>query len=501
MRQPDPPPPAAIAKLGGDRPRSDRALLRIGTDSLQTPLGGLAGRGASWGTIRTEPDGRRVPILVEQVPAITNDSLRFLADGSLQVTWRLRHDLKWSDGQPLTAEDLRFALQVSPDPRIAEIRLASPRELVVRYVDRVAVALESITPLPKHALESVFQKGGYDAVREHRRTQILPTSGPYRVVEFKVDDHVFLEENRHFNGPPPSIKRIEIRRYADDAALVRAFEERQIDLISPNAMSPETAKGLAERLPNAVKIRPSEVLLFLHPDSHVPLLAPAEARRAILMAIDRERLRLETFGEAGRVAHVPVPGNAPDGAALVGFDLEGARQAFVTHGLAGQKLPLFHGATPTDRDVAKRIAADVAAAGLTLEPNEVKKLTDLYRTRKHGGLLLTSTTGERDTQPEKYWSLPQVGGKYDRGFRSLAYSNEIAVLVEREERALYTERREQIRDLLFVEFSKRLPNLPIVFLADRIAAVPELSGWTHGSGVNFGTTIERWHFGKIVAQQ
>jgi hypothetical protein len=29
--------------------------------------------------------------------------------------------------------------------------------------------------------------------------------------------------------------------------------------------------------------------------------------------------------------------------------------------------------------------------------------------------------------------------------------------------------------------------------------VPELIGWTEGSGINFGTTIERWHFGKAVA--
>jgi peptide/nickel transport system substrate-binding protein len=497
--EPSAPAPAPVAKLGGERPKSERPLVRIGIDQLATPLGGLAGRGSNWGTVRTELDGTRIAALVEQVPSITNDSLRFLADGSLEVTWRLREGLSWSDGKPLTAEDLEFALQVSPDPRIVESRVASVRELVVRYNDRVAVALESITPLPKHALEAAFKKGGYDAVREHRRTNVLPSAGPYRVVEFKLEDHVFLEANKHFAGPPPSIKRIEIRRYPDDAALVRAFEEGQIDLIAPNAISPEAAKDLATRKPDAVKIRPSEILTFIHPDLGNPLLSPLEARRALLMAIDREKLGMETFGDAARVAHVPVPGKEPQGTTVIGFDLEGARKLFEAHGLVGKKIPLFHGPTPVDRAVAKQIVADVAAAGVTLEPNEVKKLNDLYRKRKHGGLLLSSTTGERDSQPEKYWSLPQVGGKYDRKWRSVAYTNEIAELVEREERALYDERREQIRDLLFVEFSKRLPNLPILFLADRIAAVPDLEGWTQGSGINFGTTIERWHFAKPVA--
>jgi hypothetical protein len=136
----------------------------------------------------------------------------------------------------------------------------------------------------------------------------------------------------------------------------------------------------------------------------------------------------------------------------------------------------------------------VAAAGVTLERKQVEKLNDVYRKRKHGGLLLSSTTGERDSPPEKYWSLPMVDGKFDRSHRNPAYDDSIAALVEREERALYAERREQIRDALFVQYSKRLPSLPLLFLADRSVAAPDLRGWSEGSGTNFGTTLERWHF-------
>ncbi|MEJ7729670.1 MAG: hypothetical protein WKG00_10665 [Polyangiaceae bacterium] len=71
---------------------------------------------------------------------------------------------------------------------------------------------------------------------------------------------------------------------------------------------------------------------------------------------------------------------------------------------------------------------------------------------------------------------------------------QIDELVAREERALYPERREQIRDLLFVQYSRRLPQLPLLFLTDRIVAAPELDGWEEGSGNKFGATIERWHF-------
>ncbi|MGC4088743.1 MAG: ABC transporter substrate-binding protein [Polyangiaceae bacterium] len=483
-----------VAPVRGARPPSARDVVRIGVNTLETAAGGLAGRGTNWGTLREELDGTNVPVLVEEAPSITNESLRFLADGKLDVTWRLRAGLKWSDAQPLSAEDLAFALKVSPDPYVVDVRVASPRELVVRYRDRVAAALESITPLPRHVLQSVFDKGGYDAVRDYRRTHILPSSGPYKVTEFKPNELCVLEANPHFVGPKPSIRRIELKRYASDEALVAAFNDKQVDLIAPNALAPEVAEGLAKVRPDAVKIRPSDVLYFLHADLEVPELTSLEARRALLMAFDRDRLRRDTFGDMARVAHVPVPGALPEGAQVLRYDPDAARKALSALGLTGHKIRLSHAARAVDRDVVQQLVRDAAAVGITLEPVEVEKLTDLYRKRKHGGLLLTSTTGERDAAPEKYWGIPQVGGQFDPKFRSEAYDDAIADLVSREEHALYPERRDQIRNLLFVDFSKRLPNLPLVFLADSIVAVPELDGFEEGSGVNFGTTLERWHF-------
>jgi len=106
-----------------------------------------------------------------------------------------------------------------------------------------------------------------------------------------------------------------------------------------------------------------------------------------------------------------------------------------------------------------------------------------------------SRTSAREDEPERSWNVPLVEGRSDRTYRSDAFTDEIVKLVEREERALYPERREQIRDLLFGAFSKNLPLLPLMFLADQIIAQPELHGWeVGGGGRNFGITLERWHF-------
>lgn len=502
VRTAPPPPAVPVASLDGKRPVSARPLLRIGTNSLVSASGGLVGRGANWGTVRTEPDGTRVAVLVEEVPSITNDSLRFLADGTLSVTWRLRQNLTWSDGQPLTAGDLKFALEVSPDSRIVEVLVKTPRDIVVRFRDRVAAALESIIPLPRHALEAEFKKGGYEAVRVYRRTHPTPSAGPYHVVEFVAESHAVLEANPHFVGPPPSIARIEIRRYADDPALVRAFETGEVDMLAPNAIGPEAAESLAKRRPDAVAIRPSELQVALHPDLAHPLLGRLDIRRAILSAVDRERMLTSVFGAAAtaaRVSHVPVPGALPSGTVVVAYDPAAARKVFEAAGAIGAAIPLFCGRTAVEKAIAAYVAKDVAAAGLTLVVTEVASTADLYRSRKHGGLLLRTSSGERDALAEKYWSLPQTDGKFARAFRSEAYDDGVAALVEREERALYPERREQIRDLLFVAYSQRLPNIPLLFLADRTVAVADLDGWEEGTGAAFATTIERWFFKPVDA--
>jgi peptide/nickel transport system substrate-binding protein len=488
---------ATTSQLDSERPPSARDSLRVGTNVINSPMGGLASRGATWGTVRTAIDNTRTPGLAEQVPSITNDALRFLADGRLEVTWKLRPNLKWSDGKPLTADDLDFALKVSPDPRIDEVRVASPRELVVRFKDRVAAALDNITPLPKHALEDAYKSGGFDAVREFRRNNVLPASGPYMVTDFKMNDHLFLEKNPHFAGAPPSIGRIQILRYESDEALIAAFEKGEIDMILPNAIAPEAALALARRRPDAVLMRPSEIQCFLHPDLANPLLAKREVRRAILQAIDRGRVRAEVFGTAAEHAlesHIPVPGDEPEGTERVAFDPEAARKTLEQAGAAGTKMPLIHGPTPFDKGVAAQLVRELGAVGITLEPKEVPIVFDVYRQRKHGGLLLHALTGDRDLAPERVWNLPQVQGKFDRTFRSDAYDDAVNALVLREERALYPERREQIRDRLFAEYSQRLPMIPLFFLADRIVAVPALDGWDRGSGINFGTTVEQWHF-------
>src|SRR5690606_9280361 len=61
----------------------------------------------------TRPDGEQEPYLAEEVPTEENGGV---SEDGLTVTYTLREGVTWSDGEPLTAEDLAFTVDVAQDP-------------------------------------------------------------------------------------------------------------------------------------------------------------------------------------------------------------------------------------------------------------------------------------------------------------------------------------------------------------------------------------------------
>lgn len=477
-----------------ETPATGRAVVRIGTNLLTNLLGSPIQRATAWGLTRVDELGVRRGFLAEAAPGVASRSLRLLAGGEIVVTWRLREGARWSDGAPIDADDLRFAVQVSPDPRVRFTAKKDPRTLAIRYDQPVAQALEGFVPLPRKALEATFRAGGYDAVRELRRGSPMPSTGPYKIVEFVARERLVAEANPHFLGAAPAIQRVEIVCLPDSAALVAAFERGEIDITVPNAITPEDARALAARRPNVVNIRPAPIQSFLHPDLDNPLLAKRNVRRAILQAIDRARIARELYGDAGRVSDAPMPGEAPAGTVHHVYDPAEAQRLLAEAGATGASLVLHHGPSPLDRQIAEMVEQALEAATLVVERRETPDPAELYRGRHHGGLLLSVRRADPDDDPLAVWNVPLVSGHYDRGARSDAFDQEILDLVEREERALYPERRTQLRAALAAAYSVRLPLLPLVFGNERVLADPALSGWQTEPDIAFAENLERWSF-------
>lgn len=476
------------------REKSARDVLRVGTSALPTIMATLLTDGIFGSIARSKDHAEREPTLVETVPGVSSDALQFLPGGQMVVHWRLREGTKWSDGTPLTANDICFGIEIFSREGKNECKAEGSLHATVTYSERTAGALEPPFFMPKHVFGALFAEKGYDATRDVQRKTPSPSLGAYRVVEFVVEERLVVERNPHFRGPPATFSKIEVKRYADRQALVTAFEKDEIDLLVPNSITPEQAAEMVKRRPDAVSIRPSSLIVFLQPDLSLPVFKTREVRQALLQAIDRARISKEVYGEAGRVAHVPIPTEVPQGIVITAYDPEAAKKTLEPVAKSISELVLTHNKSPVDTKVATIIQENFAAVGITITLKASDSVYPLYKKGDHRGLVLYPVRGSRTGWPQRYWNVPLEDGVFRETFRNVAYDDAMAALASREKRALYPERREALQDALFIAFSERLPMLPIVFAAERMVAHPKLRGWEHGALHDFGQGVDGWYF-------
>lgn len=95
---------------------------------------------ASW-----HPDGELYPILAAEVPTLENGGL---APDGRTVTWRLKRNVQWHDGKPLTADDVVFTWEYAADPATAAVSSGSYREMIVDKMDSHTVRISYPAPRP-----------------------------------------------------------------------------------------------------------------------------------------------------------------------------------------------------------------------------------------------------------------------------------------------------------------------------------------------------------------
>ncbi|MEK7790517.1 MAG: ABC transporter substrate-binding protein, partial [Deltaproteobacteria bacterium] len=159
------------------------------------------------------------PRLVEELPTLQNGLLKQLPGDKIQVTWRFKKGLKWSDGKPLTVHDVVFAYQLVMDERIPVIsrdaekrieKMETPDDqtLVVTWKEPYAYAgIASHWILPKHIVEPIY-KADPDKYKESFFGRQPIGNGPYELEEWVSGSHLSFKPNGHWNGEKPKFERI-----------------------------------------------------------------------------------------------------------------------------------------------------------------------------------------------------------------------------------------------------------------------------------------------------
>ncbi|PLC55238.1 ABC transporter substrate-binding protein [Pollutimonas nitritireducens] len=244
---------------------------------------------------RTMPDGSIVPNLAIEVPSQENGGLS--ADG-LQWRVKLRDDVKWHDGAPLTAEDVKFTLELIVDPNfrswrtaghnlVYDIAVVSPNELTWRMKEPFAPYLSFLTEtfiVPKHVLEREADKNAAAF------NQAPIGTGAFKWGKRVAGDHINLVANANYHGEGPYIEQLVFKYIPDLTVLYTQFKSGDIDLVGRQYITPDNyaeAKTLKNRV---VQLQPAPAVEQIYLNLERPVFKDLAVRQAIYAAIDKQSI-------------------------------------------------------------------------------------------------------------------------------------------------------------------------------------------------------------------
>jgi peptide/nickel transport system substrate-binding protein len=325
--------------------------LSSGTKDVETGslvLEGLAG---------FDEKGVVFPRLAVEVPTVENGGI---TEDLMQITWKLKPGLVWSDGTPVTSADAKFTYEYCTHPEggcaqaaryegIASIETPDAETIVIKYTapkpNPYTAFVGGTSPLLQAAQFANCLGAAASTCTEQNFKPI--GTGPFMVKDFKVNDTVELEANPNYRDPAkPAFATMTVKGGGDATAAARAvMETGEFDYAWNTQINPEqqeqmkaAGKGvllngfgtLVERIEmNMTDPSPDlaegERSTTKHPH---PFLSDIRVRKALSMAIDRQILVDIGYGSAGRATCNLVP--APEMFAstntdCIAQDMEGAK--------------------------------------------------------------------------------------------------------------------------------------------------------------------------------
>jgi peptide/nickel transport system substrate-binding protein len=205
------------------------------------------------------------------------------------VIFHLNPAAKFQNGQPVTAEDVKWTYESLMDPNFTTSKRSG-----YAVVDHIETPdQQTVIFKLKEPNGGLFDNLSLGILPKGADTNVYKTkpigAGPYKVVSFKTDESVELEAFDGWHGGAPKIKHITVRVIPDMTTMVLEMQRGTINL-ETNQIPFENV-GTFEK-DDKVKVikKPGSVWQYLAFNLKKPILAKVEVRRAIAHAIDRQKI-------------------------------------------------------------------------------------------------------------------------------------------------------------------------------------------------------------------
>jgi peptide/nickel transport system substrate-binding protein len=278
-----------------------------------------------------------VPWLVQEIPTIENGGV---SEDLTSITWKLKEGIVWSDGTPLTAEDVVFTAEYCKDPDMGCNAATAYADVEsVEALDELTVKVNFSVPKPfpygpfvGAQYGAIMQKAQFEECMGARAQECTEQNfypigtGPFIVKEFRANDTVLYEANPNYRDPnKPFFAEVIFKGGGDAASAARAvLETGEADYawnlqVEPEILRAMEAAGRGKVVAGFGTGVERLMVNFTNPDPDLgdnrsvwidedgdgvndnphPFLSDINVRRALSLAIDRNIIVQVGYGFAG----------------------------------------------------------------------------------------------------------------------------------------------------------------------------------------------------------
>jgi len=373
---------------------------------------------------------------VELKPLLAK-SYEISVDG-LEITFCLRDDVWFSDGEPITTDDILFTYETIMNPGVDAARMANYFKDIERVVkiDKQVIKFVMRKPyfkflemvggmpiLPKH----IYEFTDPEEFNKHRSNQV--GSGPYIFEKWNVGREIVLRRNERYWGKRPKLDKLVYRIITNEVAALQALQSHDIDFMRPDPEQFANRSGDKEFTDKFYCLKywtPGDGYRYIGWNQTSPFFKDRRVRLAMTHIINREVIISNLLKGLGHSITGPFyvfgPQNDPsiepwpyapqrakellDEAGWVDTDGDGLRDK---DGIAFRFSFMIVSQSPFHERLAKLLKDEAAKVGIEviLDPYEWSVFTERLNTRSFEAVTL-AWTGSIQKDPYQIWHSSQI---------------------------------------------------------------------------------------------
>lgn len=435
-----------------------------------------------------------------------------ISEDNKTYTFKFREDAKWSNGDPVTAEDFIYSWRRALTPTLPNlyaylmyyivnaeayhkgeitdfaqvgIKANGPYELEVQLKNPTPFFLQMLDHhsfYPVH--QQTIEKHGTidDALSKWTLPENFVGNGAFTLTNWEINKVIEVKKNPHYWGAQDvALNAIHFFPIVDQQGEVRAFRSGQVHLTYSPQMAIEKIAYFRENQPEVLRIVPTYSSYFYYINTNKKPLDDPRVRRALAMAIDRQLIVDKVTKGGETIAHSIVP---PDPAGYkpeqyFKYDVEAAKALLAEAGYPnGEGFPTFeilYNTLDNHRKVALAIQ-QMLKQNLNIDVQLVNKEWKVYldatRNLEHdlarGGWIADYI------DPTNFFTLLlSTAGNNRTGWESEEYDRLLKAMEEAP--------NEEARFSLFEQANKilaeEMPIIPVYYYSDINLVATNVEGW------------------------